>query len=292
MDAYELNFNHLAHFHVVAEKGSLKAAGERLRVAPSTLSEQMRALEEALGRDLFDRTGGRLRPNADGRRVRRRTSAMVSALQDLLRDFHLEAEDGRPVMTVGVSSSVSDAFAAHFFVPLFERDDLHVRIRQGDHEGLFRQLLAHKIDLLFSEESPADPEARGLKTRTILQPPLVAVAHSHLAERLDGGWPDRLTDAPLLRFGDHSFYRWHVDDFLDRHDIDVQVIGEVEDVELMRETAERGICVAFLPEPALDRTSLVELGRLEGAPDGISAIYNHHAPSSKVLDAIESLLES
>src|SRR3569833_3535216 len=59
-----LNFNHLHYFHVAATEGSLAKAAEKLDVTQSTMSEQLRALERAVRKKLFERstTGMRLTP--------------------------------------------------------------------------------------------------------------------------------------------------------------------------------------------------------------------------------------
>ena len=44
-----LNFHHLYAFWMIAEAGSLSAAAARMHVTHSTLSVQLRALEDALG---------------------------------------------------------------------------------------------------------------------------------------------------------------------------------------------------------------------------------------------------
>jgi len=291
MDPFELNLNHLAHFHVVAERGSLKNAGERLKVAPSTLSEQMRALEEALGRDLFDRTGGRLRANAHGRRVRRRTAKIVDALDELLRDLDLDRDDHPPVVSVGVSAAVTHALVADFFMPLFERDSLHVRIQHGSYDDLLRMLLARELDLVFSEDTPADPMTKALAVRRVSQPPLVGLAAPALAARLEGEFPECLDGAPFLSFPEGSLYRWHIDDFLVTEGIHVEAVGEVADVGLMYAAVEQGHCVAFLPVPLARSDGLTELGRLPEAPAGVSAIFHAADPDQPVFAAIEHLLD-
>ena len=50
-----LNYHHLHAFWAVAKEAHLTRAAERLHVAPSALSTQIRQLEEALGQPLFDR---------------------------------------------------------------------------------------------------------------------------------------------------------------------------------------------------------------------------------------------
>mgnify|MGYP001043149089 CR=1 FL=1 len=49
-----LNYNHLYYFHVAAIEGSVAGAAERLGVTAATVSEQVRALERALGKKLFE----------------------------------------------------------------------------------------------------------------------------------------------------------------------------------------------------------------------------------------------
>ena len=55
-----LNFHHLRCFWMIAEAGSLTRAASRMHVTHSTLSVQLRALEETLGGQLFERRGRRL----------------------------------------------------------------------------------------------------------------------------------------------------------------------------------------------------------------------------------------
>ena len=60
----------LRAFFAVARAGTLAAAGEELHLTPSALSKALRRLEAALGVELFDRDGFRLRLNASGERFR------------------------------------------------------------------------------------------------------------------------------------------------------------------------------------------------------------------------------
>ena len=59
-----LNYHHLHYFWLVAREGRLTAAAEKLRLAPSTVSAQIRQLEEQRGGERFVR-----RPTAALRRT-------------------------------------------------------------------------------------------------------------------------------------------------------------------------------------------------------------------------------
>ena len=55
-----LNYHHLLYFWTTARHGSIAKASAELRLAPPTISAQIRRLEEALGERLFAREGRRL----------------------------------------------------------------------------------------------------------------------------------------------------------------------------------------------------------------------------------------
>src|SRR3954447_23032124 len=55
-----LNYHHLFYFSAIAQEGGLAAAARKLRLTHSTLSAQLRALEEHFGAKLFERRGKRL----------------------------------------------------------------------------------------------------------------------------------------------------------------------------------------------------------------------------------------
>lgn len=59
-----MNLRQLEYFIAIAEEGSFRAASERVRVAPPSLSQQIRVLETELGGPLFERLarGSRLTP--------------------------------------------------------------------------------------------------------------------------------------------------------------------------------------------------------------------------------------
>ena len=55
-----LNYHHLLYFWTVATEGTIVRASEVLRLAPSTISVQIKELEESMGEQLFERKGRQL----------------------------------------------------------------------------------------------------------------------------------------------------------------------------------------------------------------------------------------
>lgn len=85
-------WNWLPTFRAVAETGSVREAAAKLHVAPSAISRTIRLLEDAIGHVLFDRVGGGLAVNAEGRRL---LDGVRSAMRSV--DDAIAAADGGPI---------------------------------------------------------------------------------------------------------------------------------------------------------------------------------------------------
>lgn len=55
-----LNYHHLLYFRTIVRAGGVNKAAEALGLSQSTLSSQLKDLEESLGTQLFDRKGRKL----------------------------------------------------------------------------------------------------------------------------------------------------------------------------------------------------------------------------------------
>lgn len=72
----------------VADSGSIRSVASRERVAASTVSRQLRTLEDALGVSLFERRSAGLRPTETGRRFLIAVRRLLSELEAATRDAH------------------------------------------------------------------------------------------------------------------------------------------------------------------------------------------------------------
>src|SRR3954466_16039713 len=77
-----MELRHLRYFDAVAETLNFTRAAERLHVTQSTLSHQIKQLEDELGSPLFDRAGKKVRLTEAGEMLR---SHMTPALEQIDR---------------------------------------------------------------------------------------------------------------------------------------------------------------------------------------------------------------
>uniref|UniRef100_UPI00261B42E7 LysR family transcriptional regulator n=1 Tax=uncultured Roseovarius sp. TaxID=293344 RepID=UPI00261B42E7 len=78
-----LNLHHLRLFRAVAHDGTLTGAARALNLSQSALSTQIKALEAALGQDLFERRGRRLLLTEAGRIALDHAEAIFRTAEDL-----------------------------------------------------------------------------------------------------------------------------------------------------------------------------------------------------------------
>ena len=95
----------LSAFCAVVERRSFSQAAERLGVTQPAVSQQVRALEQRLGRRLLDRSGRRVEPTEAGWRLYRGAQRVLAAEEQLLADVDAgEGVELRGRLTVGAST--------------------------------------------------------------------------------------------------------------------------------------------------------------------------------------------
>ena len=101
-----LNPIHLQTMRMVVECGSLTRAASRLGYSPSAVSQQMTALERAIGCALFVRTARTIRPTEAGVQLAQRSLPLLLELEALARDMAVDGGQRRR-FHVGSSSALN-----------------------------------------------------------------------------------------------------------------------------------------------------------------------------------------
>jgi len=275
--SFWLNYHHLLYFWTDVREGGVVRAAERLRLSQPTVSSQVRALEKALGERLFIRTGRRLVPTDVGQVVYRYADEIFSLGRELVDTVHGRGE-GRPArLVVGVADALSKLIAYRLVAPVLALPGpIRVVCREGSTEKLLAQLALHEVDVVLSD-TPVPPTVRVRAYNHLLgECGLTFFAAPAAARRLGRGFPGSLAGQPFLLPGEGSVLRRQLEDWLQQAGIRPAVVGEFDDLALMKVFGENGagaFAAASAIEPEIRRQyRVVPIGRIESVRQQFYAI--------------------
>lgn len=287
------NFNHLYYFYMTAREGSISAAASKLGVTQPTISEQIKSLERFFGTTLFERRPEGMRLNEAGQVAYEHAQVMFTASSRLVQRFgESEPTNARTMLRLAVTSTLSRSFAADYFLSLFDLSEVRMVIRYGNYLHLLQDLLSRQVDLLLADNKPEDVEGEGIKVEHVRTHALVFVASPQRAREITN-FPEDLKGVPFAHYTMRSRNRWDLDEYLRKHDVDVDVVAEMDDIGIMRQFALRDKGVTVVPRAVIEADvrngRLVVLGDDVVASSDIYAIYHHEKPSMQVLNAVDQL---
>jgi LysR family transcriptional activator of nhaA len=269
-----LNYHHLYYFSVIAREGGLAAAARKLRLTHSTLSAQLRALEEHFGTKLFERRGKRLVLTPFGRDAAGYADDIFrlgSELDDVARGH---VSPGRRALRVGVVAGLPKTLVHHLLGPALDDPRIgSVQVLQQSLPLLLEALIAGKLHLALSDEIPAAVPRSPVHAQVLGATKILLYASAGIAASLASSFPAGLEGQPFVLPPTSVALRRSLDAWFVRKKLHVQLRAEVEDAGLLRVFggAGRGI----FPVRAALRAEVEDVHDVEplGACDGILERY-------------------
>lgn len=241
-----MNLRHLRTFVTIAETGSFQAAAERLFLTQSAVSMQMKALEESLQAELFDR--GKRPPvlSALGRALLDRARDLV----DQVENFRRAAAGGDDLLgslTLGVIPSATTSILPGALARLRdEHPNIQVRIEGGLSAGLEDLVSGGVIDAAVVTEPARLPA--GLNSLTIFSEPLLIAVP---AQTEDGTAAALLEKLPFIRFNRATGIGRIIETTLQSRGIRVVETMELDSIEAILMMVSRGLGASVVPERSL-----------------------------------------
>ena len=257
-----LNYHHLLYFWMVVRTGSVSAASAELRLAPPTISVQIRRLEEQLGEKLLRRSGRRLLPTEMGQAVFRYADEIFSLGGELL-DMVRGRPTHRPMKLIVGVVDVMPKFIAHWLIEPALRLGERVRIvcREASPEQLLAQLSLQSLDVVLSD-APIGPGVSVRAYNHLLGETGVSfLGNARLAQTHRRRFPKSLHGAPILLPATNTAIRRSIDQWLETADIRPDIVGEFEDSELLWEFGGAGD--GIFPVPTVLERHLTRLHRVK-----------------------------
>lgn len=237
----------LATFAKIAEAGSFTTAADQLGYAQSTVTTQIKQLEDELGCLLFERLGRTLKLTEEGRKLLDYAGKMLELEREILTEVTAEKEPSG-ILNLGISESlcyerlpkILMEFRKSFpkveirlqFITLESYPDL---LRKGELDMVYTLNPYREDDSL--KILHKKPESLGFYT-----------SPDHPLANKKSVTEEDLAEYPLLLTGHGcSFRKMLLADLEDKHIIS-DITLETSSKEILKQFASKGLGVAFIPD--------------------------------------------
>jgi DNA-binding transcriptional LysR family regulator len=243
----------LVVFRAVAEQLSFRKAAEELYLTQPAVSLQIKALEEDIGVQLFDRTGAHITLTPAGK-VLFDYSVQVSALlAQAEQDIAALSGDHAGHLALGASTTI-----AQYVLPRLlgefcrENPQVHPTLISGNTEHIVAAVVSQKIALGLIE-GPA--RSRDMKAEPFLEDEIVLIASTahEWAERASVPYTD-IAAIPLLMRERGSGSRRVIEMELERKAVkksSLHIVMELDSSEAIKSAVEAGLGVGFVSRWAI-----------------------------------------
>ena len=226
----------LRSFVAIVDTGSFTRAGERVHLTQSTISQQMRRLEQQLGCPLLDRSGRQVVTTAEGEKLLGLARRILALL--------MQAEEQVTEGSLQLSLGVPEDFAAGAMAPVlaaFARD--HPQVRLEVHSGLSHEIWqrfeAGELDLALVKQA----RGQGAPLASWREPLAWVDSRDWLASERD--------PLPLVVFPSEGLYRRQITEALDGQGLRWRIAYVSASLASLQGAVSAGIGVSLLPRRLL-----------------------------------------
>ncbi|MCY0386279.1 LysR family transcriptional regulator [Robbsia sp. Bb-Pol-6] len=287
-------FPDMAVFARVVEAGNFSMAARQLGTTPSTVSRQIKRLEDALGTRLLERSTRKVRVTESGELVARHCRDMVGAASAAIDAAGALA--GRPQGKVRISAPTAFAKTViHPLVPGFLQTyaDVDLQLRYADEDV---DPLDDDIDLVIRLTDHPPPGLAGRRLGSVRW--LLCAAPAYLQARGTPDHPRALVGHDCLYLGETADdHRWRFRRGKETHTVEVRGRYVANHAGARLDAAQQGFGIANLPEftaaGALQRGELVTvLGDWELAARAyVGAIWLLYSPNRFLPPKVRVLID-
>ncbi|CAJ1797506.1 HTH-type transcriptional regulator YofA [Aeromonas veronii] len=268
----------LRSFVAIIDTGSFTRAGERVHLTQSTISQQIRRLEQQLGCPLLDRSGRQVVATAEGEKLLGRARRILALLA--------QAEEQVTEGSVALSLGVPEDFAAGAITPVlaaFARDypEVRLEVESGLSHHIWQRFEAGELDLALVKQT----RGQGAPLASWREP-LVWVDSRD--------WPARERDPlPLVVFPSEGLYRRQMTEALDGLGRRWRIAYVSASLASLQGAVSAGIGVSLLPKRLMpaDQLALTQWPKVAPVELALHAGGSGSEPLSRLSAALIALCD-
>ncbi|MFD2206899.1 LysR family transcriptional regulator [Kiloniella antarctica] len=290
-----MGIRHLRALLEISKAGSFQAAAERMGLTHSAVSMQMKALEEELQTELFDRSRRPPDLNPTGLRLLEKAQEIIN-LYDSLAEAGSNQDDLSGLLRLGAIPSATTSFLPEALARLGQKHPrLQIRLESGLSTELTRELLQGKFDCIIITQAQRLDDA--LKPTLLREERLVVIAQKNKANekiaKTKDGDITLLDHLPFVRFNHLTGVGRIIEHHLRTRGANLREIMELDSLEAIQRMVAKGLGAAIIPESSLTENSDL-LVRPFGSPPvtrKVSLVEKHRGQRPDLTRALAEILK-
>lgn len=286
-----LNYHHLQYFRAIVREGGVSAAARSLGLTQSTLSAQLKSLEECLDTKLFTREGRSLRLTDAGTVALEYAEEIFRNGEEMAAWFSKGGETIPRRLGVGALTPISKNLQYEMIRPIIMAGECDVHVVEGEQADLLDRIRRHEIDLVLSNFPATGSDLKEMQTHLLGELPVYLVGRPPF-KLSTGVFPEWLRNLPLFLPSSRTSARMAFDAMLARSGIVPDIRAEVDDPNMLRLLALSGGGLSLVPEISVKFELEAErLLKVERVPDITERYYVITKRSHKISPLINELIE-
>ena len=241
-----MTITQLGTFIRITELNSFSAAAGSLGYAQSTVTTQIKQLEDELGCVLFERLGKTISVTPSGEKLKIYAEKMLQLEREILLDV-TDEENPAGVLKLGVSESLCISRFPQILMEFNKNNPrTEIRIQFVTHESIPDLLQKGELDMVYTLNPLIEDER--IKCLHKKQEQLgfyVSPGHPMSGKSIR---EKDLKDVPLLLTGHNCNFRHMLIDDLEKNGILPKIVLETSSKEILKQFAAGGFGVAFIPD--------------------------------------------
>ena len=287
-----MNYNHLFYFWNIAKEGSIKAASNKLHLSQPTLSDQLKTFEEAVGEKLFDRKGRKLILNARGQVVFRLANKMFR-IGDELAEVLLDKETKNDrIINIGFVPTIAKGKIYQILLPFLDHSELKIKVIEGEYDFIHRAFEIGDLDIIICENPIFQPDKDLLFKKLVVS--TFYIVCSPIYKEAKNKFPQSLSDIPFINYTHRNEIQHQILDYFQKHSIYPRIIGEVDDVNIIRRFTQNGHCFSILPKSVIaepvDDGKLIVLSMLEDIKIAVHVVFRDTPENTTIKKIMEKMI--
>lgn len=246
-----MDFRQLNTFLTIGKLQSFTAAANELGYAQSTITTQIKTLEEELGVKLFDRIGKNISLTHEGRKLLPYAKQMIKLSSDIKNVvFHEEKPSG--TLTIGAAESLC-VIRLPEILKEYRRlyPDVEVSLKFGSCADFRHFLKDSIIDVAFSLGRKIESEDF-ISEIEIDEPMLLLAYPGHHLIGKESVFPKDIEDEPLILTETGCSYRAAFENILSEYNVKSNLVLETGSVQAIKQFTMSGLGITLLPKVSVE----------------------------------------